>query len=69
MTMSKKPPAPKMLANYYQKLAMVFWKAGSPYYLFHAAVLFKLLQLNKEMKKTITQDELQKYVNFKVYFV
>lgn len=60
MTMSKKPPVPKMMSNYYQKLAMVFWKAGPAYYLFHAAALFKLFQLNKEMKKNITQEDLQK---------
>lgn len=46
------------MANYYQKLAMVFWKAGN--YLFHAAALFKLFQLSKEMKKNITQEELQR---------
>ncbi|XP_039284036.1 eukaryotic translation initiation factor 3 subunit A [Nilaparvata lugens] len=58
MNMSKKPPIPKTMANYYQKLAMVFWKAG--YYLFHAAALFKLFQLSKDMKKNITHDELQR---------
>ncbi|KAH1009215.1 hypothetical protein HUJ04_001605 [Dendroctonus ponderosae] len=58
MNLSKKMPVPKTMANYYQKLAMVFWKAGN--YLFHAAALFKLLQLSKEMKKNITQEELQK---------
>ncbi|XP_014252767.1 eukaryotic translation initiation factor 3 subunit A [Cimex lectularius] len=58
MNLSKKPPVTKTMANYYQKLAMVFWKAG--YYLFHAAALFKLFQLNKDMKKNITPDELQR---------
>lgn len=58
MNLSKRPPVPKTMANYYQKLAMVFWKAGN--YLFHAAALFKLLQLSKEMKKNITQEELQR---------
>ncbi|EFA10123.1 eukaryotic translation initiation factor 3 subunit A [Tribolium castaneum] len=58
MNMSKKMPVPKTMANYYQKLAMVFWKAGN--YLFHAAALFKLFQLSKEMKKNITQEELQR---------
>lgn len=62
MTMSKKPSVPKMMANYYQKLAMVFWKAGPSYYLFHAAALFKLFQLNKDMKKNVTQDELQRLI-------
>lgn len=58
MNMSKRMPVPKTMANYYQKLAMVFWKAGN--YLFHAAALFKLYQLSKEMKKNITQEELQR---------
>ncbi|XP_050310382.1 eukaryotic translation initiation factor 3 subunit A [Anthonomus grandis grandis] len=58
MNLSKKMPVPKTMSNYYQKLAMVFWKAGN--YLFHAAAMFKLLQLNKEMKKNFTQEELQK---------
>ncbi|KAJ8984994.1 hypothetical protein NQ317_016905 [Molorchus minor] len=58
MNLSKKMPVPKTMANYYQKLAMVFWKAGN--YLFHAAALFKLFQLSKEMKKNITAEELQR---------
>ncbi|XP_074031572.1 eukaryotic translation initiation factor 3 subunit a isoform X2 [Leptinotarsa decemlineata] len=58
MNLSKKSPVPKTMANYYQKLAMVFWKAGN--YLFHAAALFKLFQLSKEMKKNITAEELQR---------
>jgi len=37
------------MANYYQKLALVFWKDG--YNLFHAAALLKLFQLSKGMKK------------------
>ncbi|CAB3382914.1 Hypothetical predicted protein [Cloeon dipterum] len=58
MNLAKKSPVPKTMANYYQKLALVFWKAG--HNLFHAAALFKLFQLSKEMKKNITQEELQK---------
>jgi translation initiation factor 3 subunit A len=53
MNLAKKSPVPKTMANYYQKLALVFWKAG--HNLFHAAALFKLFQLSKEMKKNITQ--------------
>lgn len=56
MTLSKKQPVAKTMANYYQKLAMVFWKAGN--HLFHAAALLKLFQLTREMKKNITQEEL-----------
>jgi len=58
MTLSKKTPVSKTMANYYQKLAMVFWKAGNQ--LFHAAALLKLFQLTREMKKNITKDELQR---------
>ncbi|CRK88039.1 CLUMA_CG001825, isoform A [Clunio marinus] len=58
MTLSKKQPQPKTMANYYQKLAMVFWKAGNQ--LFHAAALLRLFQLSRELKKTITNDEIQR---------
>lgn len=58
MTLSKKTPQPKTMANYYQKLAMVFWKAGNQ--LFHAAALLRLFQLSRELKKTITSDEIQR---------
>ncbi|XP_049879069.1 eukaryotic translation initiation factor 3 subunit A [Pectinophora gossypiella] len=58
MNMSKKTPVAKTMANYYGKLALVFWKAG--HCLFHAAALLKLFQLSREMKKNITQEELQK---------
>jgi translation initiation factor 3 subunit A len=58
MNMSKKTPQPKTMANYYQKLAMVFWKAENR--LFHAAALLRLFQLSRELRKTITPDELQR---------
>lgn len=66
MMISKKLPNPKTMANYYQKLAMVFWKAG--YYLFHAAALFKLFQLSKEMKKNLTPEELQRWARWIGYY-
>lgn len=58
MTLSKKTPMPKTMALYYQKLAMVFWKAGNQ--LFHAAALLKLFQLSRDMKKNVTQEEIQR---------
>ncbi|XP_055585643.1 eukaryotic translation initiation factor 3 subunit A [Uranotaenia lowii] len=58
MILSKKAPMPKIMALYYQKLAMVFWKAGNQ--LFHAAALLKLFQLSRDMKKNVTQEEIQR---------
>ena len=55
MGKSKKSPKPQIMASYYQKLSLVFWKAGNQ--LFHAAALLKLFQLNKEQKKNITPEE------------
>ncbi|XP_017026777.1 eukaryotic translation initiation factor 3 subunit A [Drosophila kikkawai] len=58
MALSKKTPVPKTMANYYQKLAMVFSKAGNQ--LFHAAALLKLFQLTRELKKNLTKEDLQR---------
>lgn len=58
MNLNKKPPKPQLMANYYQKLALVFWKADC--HLFHAAALFRLFHLTRELKKTITAEEVQK---------
>ena len=60
MLMSKKPPKPHMMANYFEKVALVFLKAQN--LLFHAASLLKLFVLTKEQKKTVTPEELEKYV-------
>ncbi|CAH1784638.1 unnamed protein product [Owenia fusiformis] len=56
--LSKKPPKPSLMANYYQKLALVFKKAGN--HLFHACALARLLQLSKEQKKNLSSEEAQK---------
>merc|ERR1740128_889190 len=55
MTLSKKVFQPKMMANYYQKLALVFWKSGN--LLFHAAAVFKHFQLTRDMKKNLSPEE------------
>jgi len=57
MSLSKKPPKPHMMANYYDKVALVFLKAGN--YLFHSAALLKLFTITKEHKKSATAEELQ----------
>ncbi|XP_065289252.1 eukaryotic translation initiation factor 3 subunit A [Dermacentor albipictus] len=58
MTLSKKSPKPQLMANYYQKLALVFLKAGN--HLFHASALFRYFHLAKDLKKNITQEEIQR---------
>ena len=58
MNLTKKPPKPQLMANYYQKLALVFWKANCP--LFHSAALFRLFHLSKELRKNITPEDIQK---------
>lgn len=57
MNQSKKAQT-RMMAYYYQKLSLVFWKAGN--LLFHAATLLKYYLLCKDMKKTLSHEELQK---------
>ncbi|CAF0756314.1 unnamed protein product [Didymodactylos carnosus] len=57
-TISKKTPKPQQLAMYYNKVALVFWKAGN--YVFHATTVLKLYVLHKEQKKNITTAELTK---------
>merc|ERR1712168_1298709 len=58
MAISKKALQPKQIAQYYQKLALVFWKSGNQ--LFHAAAVFKHFQLVRDMKKHLSQEETAK---------
>ncbi|XP_064630088.1 eukaryotic translation initiation factor 3 subunit A-like [Lineus longissimus] len=58
VSMSKKPPKPSLMANYYQKLGMVFWKSGN--HLFHACAWHRLFQLCREQKKSLSAEELQR---------
>lgn len=57
MNQSKKSQT-RMMAYYYQKLSLVFWKAGN--HLFHAATLMRYYLLCKDMKKNVSSEELQK---------
>uniref|UniRef100_A0A8D3D373 Eukaryotic translation initiation factor 3 subunit A n=1 Tax=Scophthalmus maximus TaxID=52904 RepID=A0A8D3D373_SCOMX len=56
--LSKKPPKPQLMANYYNKVSTVFWKSGNA--LFHASTLHRLYHLSREMRKNLTQDEMQR---------
>ncbi|KAM3724649.1 Eukaryotic translation initiation factor 3 subunit [Dirofilaria immitis] len=46
---------PASYVNYYDKLALVFWKAGNR--LFHAAALLQKYIIYKDMKKTFSMEE------------
>ncbi|KAI7805257.1 eukaryotic translation initiation factor 3 subunit A [Triplophysa rosa] len=56
--LSKKPPKPQLMANYYNKVSTVFWKSGNA--LFHASTLHRLYHLSREMRKNLTQEEMQR---------
>lgn len=58
--MSRKPPKPQLMANFYQTLALVLWKAGN--YLFHACAHHRLYILSREQKKTLTPEENERFV-------
>uniref|UniRef100_A0A8C4PWC5 Eukaryotic translation initiation factor 3 subunit A n=1 Tax=Eptatretus burgeri TaxID=7764 RepID=A0A8C4PWC5_EPTBU len=57
-SLSKKPPKSQLMANYYQKVSMVFWKSGNT--LFHACTLHRLFHLSREMRKNLSQEEMQR---------
>ncbi|KAI6232584.1 Eukaryotic translation initiation factor 3 subunit A [Aphelenchoides fujianensis] len=46
---------PANLVNYYDKLALIFWKGGNT--LFHAAALLQKYVICKDMKRTFTDEE------------
>ncbi|XP_068111597.1 eukaryotic translation initiation factor 3 subunit A isoform X2 [Hyperolius riggenbachi] len=56
--LSKKPPKPQLMANYYNKVSTVFWKSGNA--LFHASTLHRLYHLSREMRKNLTPEETQR---------
>nr|CAD2170560.1 unnamed protein product [Meloidogyne enterolobii] len=51
----KKIAKPSSYANYYDKIALVFWKGGNT--LFHAASLLQKFNIHKDMKKQFTGEE------------
>jgi len=58
ITLAKKQPKPSLMANYYQKLGLVFSKSGN--HLFHATTLHRLFSLSREQRKNLSTDELCK---------
>jgi translation initiation factor 3 subunit A len=56
---SKVQPPPQLMANFYEKLAQIFWV--SQYYLFHANALYKFYEITREIKKDISKEELEQY--------
>ena len=56
IALSKKPPKPSLMANYYNKLGLVFWKSGSR--MFHACAWHRLLILSREQRKNLSSEEL-----------
>ncbi|XP_028324748.1 eukaryotic translation initiation factor 3 subunit A-like isoform X2 [Gouania willdenowi] len=55
---SKTPIHPKVMASYYKKMSTVFWKSEKP--IFHACALHQHFHLSKEMRKNLTQVEIQR---------
>nr|CAD2170561.1 unnamed protein product [Meloidogyne enterolobii] len=51
----KKIAKPSSYVNYYDKIALVFWKGGNT--LFHAASLLQKFNIYKDMKKQFTGEE------------
>ena len=58
ISLSKKAPRPSLMANYYMKLGLVFWKSGN--HLFHACTLHRHFLLAREQRKNLSQEEQQK---------
>ena len=67
ITLSKKQPKPALMANYLQKLGLVFAKSGK--YLFHASTLHRLFVLSREQRRNMSQDELQRLVCVLVFTI
>lgn len=58
LTISKRPPKPAVMANYYEKLSKIFLVSGN--YLFHAAAFNKYATLVRTQNKNATETELER---------
>ncbi|CCG80597.1 Eukaryotic translation initiation factor 3 subunit A [Taphrina deformans PYCC 5710] len=58
LTISKRPPKPAVMANYYEKLSKIFLVSGN--YLFHAAAFNKYATLVRTQNKNATEAELER---------
>ena len=56
--MLKKVPKAALKANYFEKLALVFLRAGNA--VFHAAAQHQLFNLYRNFRKDLNTDELRK---------
>jgi len=54
----KRQPPPQMLANYYKRLAQLFWVSHN--YVFHAYAWLRFYVLSKNQNRTLTDSDLQK---------
>ena len=61
IVLAKKPPRPSLMANYLQKFGLVLYKSDN--YMFHACAWHRLFHLYREQRKSVSEHELQKYVD------
>lgn len=54
----KRQPAPQRMANYYEKLAQLFWTSHS--YVFHAYAWLRFYLISRDQNKSLSGDDLQK---------
>ncbi|CAG8443455.1 11457_t:CDS:2 [Ambispora leptoticha] len=62
LSMSKKPPKPNMMANYYDKLTKIFLVSEN--YLFHAAAWNRYYTLVKAQNKALSIEDNTRYASF-----
>lgn len=58
LTITKRPPKPAVMANYYEKLSKIFLVSGN--YLFHAAAFNKYATLVRTQNRNASEEELER---------